>query len=68
MKGDRASPVEILLTREGEIDQIFWLQFGRSYLVLECVLFSRIESCFVVIGLDCVSVGYKYEPSAIVKD
>ena len=68
MKGDRASPVEILLTGEGEIDQIFWLQFGRSYLVLECVLFSRIESCFAVIGYDCVSMGYKYEPPTIVKN
>ena len=30
-KGDRASPLEILLTEEGEIDRIFWLRFGREY-------------------------------------
>jgi hypothetical protein len=47
---DRASPLKILLTEEGEIDQIFWLRFGKSYLVLGLVLFFRIESCFVVIG------------------
>ena len=49
-RGDRASPLKILLTEEGEVDQIFWLRFGRRYLVLEIVLFSRLESCFVVIG------------------
>jgi len=44
------SPLEILLTEEREVDQILWLQFGRSYLILELVLFSRIESCFAVIS------------------
>ena len=34
-RGDRASPLKILLTEEGEIDQIFWLRFGKSYLILE---------------------------------
>ena len=49
-RGDRASPLKILLTEEGEIGQIFWLRFGNSYLVLELVLFYRIESCFAIIG------------------
>ena len=49
-KGDRASPLEILLTEEGEIDRIFWLRFGNSYLVLELVLFSKLESCCAVIS------------------
>ena len=35
--------LEILLTEEGEIDRIFWLRFGNSYLVLELVLFLKIE-------------------------
>ena len=61
-RGDRASPLKILLTEEGEIDQIFWLRFGKSYLVLEFVLFYRIDLWFTVIGWDCVSVGYKYDP------
>ena len=46
----RVLPLKILLTEEGEIDQIFWLRFGKSYLILELVLFYRIESCFAVIG------------------
>ena len=49
-RGDRASPLKNLLIEEEEIDQIFWLRFGKSYLVLELVLFYRIESCFAVIG------------------
>ena len=48
-KGDCASLVKILLTEEGEVDQIFLLRFGKSYLVLELVLFYRIELCFDVI-------------------
>ena len=44
------SRLKILLTEEGEIDQIFWLRFGKSYLVLELVLFYRIELCFAAIG------------------
>ena len=67
-RGGCVPPLKILLTGEGEIDQIFWLPFGKSYLILELVLFSRIQSCFAVIGKDCVCVGYKYEPLAIVKD
>ena len=59
---------KILLTEEREVDQIFWFRFGRRYLVFELVLFSRLESCFAVIGLDFVSIGYKYEPPIIVKD
>ena len=62
------SPLEILLTEEREVDQILWLRFGRSYLILELVLFSRIESCFAIIGLDYISVGYKYEPPVTEKD
>ena len=66
--GGRAPPLKILLTEEGEIDKIFWLRFGKSYLILKLVLFFRIESCFAVIGKDCVSVGYKYEPPGYCKD
>ena len=32
-RGGRVSPLKILLTGEGEIDQIFWLRFGKSYLI-----------------------------------
>ena len=60
--------LKILLTEEGVIDQIFGLRFDKSYLVLELVLFYRIESCFAIIGYDCVSVGYKYEPPDYYKD
>ena len=60
--------VKILLTKEGEIDQIFWLRFGKSYLILKLVLFHRIKSCFAMIGYYCVSVGYKYEPPGYCKD
>ena len=67
-RGGRVPRLEILLTEEEEVDQIFWLRFGKSYLVLELVLFYRIESCFAVIGSDCVSVGYKYEPPGYCKD
>ena len=49
-RGGRVSPLKILLTEEGVIDQIFGLRFDKSYLVLELVLFYRIESCFAVIG------------------
>ena len=45
----RVPPLKILLTGEGEIDQIFWFRFGKSY-ILELVLFYKIESCFAVIG------------------
>jgi hypothetical protein len=34
-RGDRVSPLKILLTEEREIDQIFWFQFGKSYFILE---------------------------------
>ena len=49
-RGDRASPLKILLTEEGEIDQIFWIRFGKNYHILELVSFYRIESCFAIIG------------------
>ena len=32
-RGGCISPLKILLTGEGEIDQIFWLRFGKSYLI-----------------------------------
>ena len=48
--GGRTPPLKILLTEEEKIGQIFWLRFGKSYLILELVLFYRIESCFTVIG------------------
>ena len=47
-RGGRVSSLKILLTKEG--NQIFWLRFGKSYLILELVLFYRIESHFAVIG------------------
>ena len=50
LEGGRVSSLKILLTEEGEIDQIFWFWFGKSYIILELVLFYRIESCFAVIG------------------
>ena len=50
LEGGRVSSLKIFLTEEGEIDQIFWFRFGKSYLILELVLFYRIESCFAVIG------------------
>ena len=50
LEGGRVSSLKILLTEEGEIDQIFLFRFGTSYLILELVLFYRIESCFAVIG------------------
>ena len=42
-KDDRVPRSKIVLTGEGRIDQIFWLRFGKSYLVLEFVLFYRID-------------------------
>ena len=30
LEGDRVPRSKILLTEEGEVDQIFWLQFGKS--------------------------------------
>ena len=67
-RGGRAPLLKILLTEEGEIDKIFWLRFGKSYLILKLVLFHRIKSCFAMIGYYCVSVGYKYEPPGYCKD
>ena len=32
-RGGHVPQLEILLTKEGEIDQIFWLWFGKSYLI-----------------------------------
>ena len=34
-RGGRVPQLKILLTEEEEIDQIFWLRFGKSYLILE---------------------------------
>ena len=34
-RGGRVPRLKILLTEEEEIDQIFWLRFGKSYLILE---------------------------------
>ena len=42
--------------------------FGNNYVVLELVLFLKIEWSFAVIGQDFVSVGYKYEPPGYCKD
>jgi len=55
-------------SEKGRVDQIFQFRFGRRYFILGVVLFSRLESCFVVIGQDSVSMGFKYEPTVIVKD
>ena len=50
-RGDRVPQSKILLTEEGEVDQIFWLRFGKSYLIFRIFfLFLKIESCFSVIG------------------
>jgi len=48
--GGHAPPLKILLTEDGGFDQIFWLRFGKSYLILESVLFYSIELCFAMIG------------------
>ena len=48
--GGHAPPLKILLTKDGGFDQIFWLWFGKSYLILESVLFYSIELCFAMIG------------------
>ena len=36
-RGGRVPRLEILLTEEGEIDQICWLRFGKSYLIFRMV-------------------------------
>ena len=36
-RGDRVPRSKILLTEEGEVDQIFWLWFGKSYLIFRTV-------------------------------
>ena len=35
--GGRVPQLKILLTEEGEVDQIFWLWFGKSYLIFRIV-------------------------------
>ena len=40
-RSGRVPRLKILLTEEGEIDQIFWLRFGKSYLIF------RIDFCFL---------------------
>jgi len=57
-----------LLTDEGEIDQILWLRFGKSYLILESVLFYRIESCFAVIARIVLAWGINMSPPGYCKD
>ena len=59
---------KILLTEEEKVDQIFWLRFGKSYLIFRIFFFLKLESCFAVVGYDCISVGYKYEPPGYCKD
>ena len=39
-RGDRVPRSKILLTEEGEVDQIFWLRFGKSYLIFRIVFVS----------------------------
>jgi hypothetical protein len=34
---DRVLRSKILLTEEKEVDQIFWLRFGKSYLIFRIV-------------------------------
>ena len=36
-RGGRVPRLEILLTEEGEVDQICWLRFGKSYLIFRMV-------------------------------
>ena len=38
-RGDRVPRSKILLTEEGEVDQIFWLRFGKSYLIFRIIFF-----------------------------
>ena len=49
-RGDRVPRSKILLTEEEEVDQIFWLRFGESYLIFRIVFVPKIESCFAIIG------------------
>ena len=39
-RGDRVPRSKILLTEEGEVDQIFWLRFGKSYLIFRSSFYS----------------------------
>ena len=36
-RGDRGPRSKILLTEEEEVDQIFWLRFGKNYLIFRIV-------------------------------
>ena len=50
-RGDRVPRSKILLTEGQEVDQIFWLRFGKSYLIFRNSFYSlEIESCFAGIG------------------
>ena len=39
-RGGRVPLLKILLTEKGEVDQIFWFQFGKSYLIFRIVFIS----------------------------
>ena len=50
-EGDRVSRSKILLTEEEEVDQIFWLQFGKNYLIFRSSFYSlEYNHAFAVIG------------------
>jgi len=38
--GDRVPRSKILLTEEEEVDQIFWLRFGKNYLNFRSIFYS----------------------------
>ena len=38
--GDRVPRSKILLTEEEEVDQIFWLRFGKNYLIFRSSFYS----------------------------
>ena len=54
--------------RKGRLTRYFGFGLVGVILFFRVVLFLKIESCFAVIGYDCVSVGYKYEPPGYCKD
>ena len=40
LRGDRVPWSKILPTEEGEVDQIFWLWFGKNYLIFRSSFYS----------------------------
>ena len=40
LEGDRVPRSKILLTEEGEVDQIFWLRIGKNYLIFRIFFYS----------------------------